>query len=151
MRGRRRNRVVFLMKGMLMESEVQRLPVSKGTLWTGRVLSALPALMMGVGAIPALINPASMQEGFSKYGYPPEYLRGIILVELLSVILYVIPQTAVLGAILLTGYLGGAVATHVRVGELGISAIPVTVGVVVWLGLFLRDRRLWALVPLRRG
>jgi hypothetical protein len=72
----------------------------------------------------------------------------ILVVELCCVLLYLIPQTAVLGAILLTGYLGGATATHVRVDEA--YFMPVVVGILVWLGLYLRDPRLRALVPWRR-
>jgi hypothetical protein len=132
-----------------MQSDTQIAPASKKMLWTGRILSALPVLLMLGTGIPALVNPAPMQEGFSKYGYPPHYLRGIIVTEIVCVVLYAIPQTAVLGAILLTGYLGGATATHVRVSEP--FFMPIIVGIVVWLGLFLRDPRVRALIPLRRS
>jgi hypothetical protein len=123
--------------------------VATTILWTGRILSALPVLLMLGTGLPALLNPAGMGEGFAKYGYPPEYLRPIIATEIVCVILYAIPRTSVLGAILLTAYLGGAVATHVRVREIS-GLIAVAVGVVVWLGLLLRERRLWSLLPLRR-
>jgi hypothetical protein len=95
----------------------------------------------------SLLKPTAAMQGFARYGYPERALLPIAIVELTCVILYAIPRTSVLGAILLTGYLGGATATHVRVGEPPIIAI--IVGIVVWLGLYLRDQRLRALVPLR--
>src|SRR5215212_5722165 len=121
----------------------------KAMLWAGRVISAIPVLMMGVlGAVMLIAFPEKAAEGTAKYGYPATVTRPLFLVEIACVVLYVIPQTAVLGAILLTGYLGGAVATHVRVGEP--FWFPILFGVLVWLGLFLRDARVRALVPLRR-
>jgi hypothetical protein len=128
-------------------SDTQSDPVSKKKLWTGRILSALPVIMMLAGAAYYFAKPVDVQADFAKYGYPAGALRGIIITELACVALYVIPQTAVLGAILLTGYLGGATATHVHAGEPFIA--PVIVGVVVWLGLFLRDARVRALIPIR--
>jgi hypothetical protein len=122
--------------------------VSKGALWTGRVLSALPVLMMLAGVVYSFARPDKVKADFAKYGYPEHYLQRLAIVELACVVLYVIPQTAVLGAILLTGYLGGATATHVRAAEP--FFIPIVVGIVVWLGLYLREPRLRALVPLRR-
>ena len=87
-------------------------------------------------------------EGFKKLGYPDGALVPIGITEVACTTLYVIPQTSVLGAILLTGYLGGATATHVIGGE---SVIPtVVIGMLVWLGLFLRDARIRALIPLKR-
>jgi ABC-type sugar transport system permease subunit len=118
-------------------------------LWTGRVLSALPVLLFAYGIYYGFTHMAEMkQQMVAKYGYPEQTGMPIIVVEIICVVLYVIPQTAVLGAILLTGYLGGATATHVRVSEPWF--MPVIVGVVLWLGLFLRDARLRALVPIRR-
>jgi hypothetical protein len=121
---------------------------SKAMLWTGRVLSALPVLMMLMGSVYGFTKPAEAQEGMSKYGYPKIAFYPIMIAELLAIVLYVIPWTSVLGAILLTGYLGGAVATHVRAGEPTWIA-PVIVGVVIWLGLFFRDPRVRALAPIR--
>jgi hypothetical protein len=124
-------------------------PVSKGARVTGWIISAIPILMMGVmGAAILLFNRAMAEEGMTKYGYPARAAIPILIVEIASVILYAIPRTAVLGAVLLTGYLGGAVATHVHAGEAWV--FPVIVGVLVWLGLYLRDRRVRDLVPLRR-
>ena len=124
-------------------------PTSKAMVWTGRVISAIPVLFMaGIGLVIFFTRPEMMNETTTKYGYPAGVVRPLFFVELACVLLYVIPQTAVLGAILLTGYLGGAVATHVRAGEP--FWFPIIFGVLVWLGLFLRDARVRALVPLRR-
>jgi hypothetical protein len=122
---------------------------SKAALWTGRVISAIPVLFMGFLASYFLIfKMAMVTEGMSQYGYPANAARPIMLTQILCTLLYLIPQTAVLGAILLTGYLGGATATHVHAGEP--FWFPVAFGVLVWLGLFLRDPRLRKLVPWRR-
>ena len=121
---------------------------SKAMVWTGRVFSALPVLLMVFGASMAVFKPAMVEEGMKKHGYPEGIGTKLIVVEMACVVLYVVPQTAVLGAVLLTGYLGGATATHVRVGEP--FFMPVIVGIVVWLGLFFRDARLRDLLPLRR-
>lgn len=122
---------------------------SKGMLWTGRVLTALIVLMMAGGSTGMLLfAPGEIAKGMQKYGYPDYAGTAINLVMIACAVIYAIPRTAVLGAILLTGYLGGATATHVRVGEP--FFIPVLVGVVVWLGIYFRDARVRALVPLRK-
>ena len=122
----------------------------KGMLWTGRVISAIPVLMMaGMGTFMLVAKPQEAVDGMVKYGYPASAGRPILIAMIASAIVYAVPQTAVLGAILLTGYLGGAVATHVRAGEPWF--FPVIFGVLVWLGLFLRDARVRALVPFRRS
>src|SRR4051812_43570598 len=118
--------------------------VSKAAWWAGWVISAIPILMMGVlGAAILLFKRQMAMEGTTKYGYPSNAVVPIMIVEIICVLLYAIPQTAVLGAILLTGYLGGAVATHVRAGEPWF--FPVIMGVLVWLGLVLREPRLRSL------
>jgi hypothetical protein len=116
--------------------------------WVGRVLSALPVLLMTGTALYGLLKPEAVAPQAAHFGYPDGALARIVIVEIACALLYAIPQTSVLGAILLTGYLGGATATHVRVGEP--FFIPIVVGIVVWLGLYLRDARLRALVPLRK-
>ena len=127
-------------------------PLSKGRLWTGRIMSALPALFLFVDAVGKLVKPAPVVEGTLQLGYPESVILGLGIVLLACTVLYVIPRTAILGAILLTGYLGGAVATHVRVGSPLFTHIlfPVYVAVLIWGGLYLRDERLRALIPLRR-
>ena len=98
-----------------------------------------------------LIKPAPVVEATVKLGYAESVIVPLGVVLLISTVLYLIPLTSVLGAIFLTGYLGGAVATHVRAAEGLFSIIfPITFGALLWLGLYLRDSRLRALVPLRR-
>ncbi len=117
--------------------------------WTGRVMSALPMLMMTVSGAMKLVGGSEILEAFTgKFGYPAGTLLPIGIVEILCVIVYAIPRTAVLGAILMTGYLGGAVATHVRISDVFIP--PLALGIFVWGGLYLRDTRFRSLLPLVR-
>ena len=119
---------------------------SKGTLWAGRIISGLPALFLLLDGAMKLFKPAFVVEATVKLGYPENVIIPIGVVLIVCTILYLIPKTSVLGAILLTGYLGGAVATHVRTGESLFSIVfPVIFGVLLWLGLYLRDARLRAL------
>ena len=116
--------------------------------WTALAITALPALMLTMSATMKLTQSAQMVEMLGgKLGYPAHLLPAIGVLEVLCLALYLIPRTATLGAILLTGYLGGAVATHVRVGDSFVA--PILIGVLVWLGLYLRDSRLRPLLPLR--
>jgi len=125
-------------------------PVSKNMLWAGRVISALPALFLLVDGVMKLIKPAPVVEATVGLGYPESVIVPLGIVLTVCTILYVIPRTSVLGAILLTGYLGGAVATHVRQQNGAFPIIfPVIIGVMVWGGLYLRDTRLSALIPMR--
>jgi hypothetical protein len=124
--------------------------VSKKRSWAALIISVLPALFLLVDGAMKLMKPAAVVEATVRLGYPENVILPIGIVLLLSTILYLIPQTSVLGAILLTGYLGGAVATHVRAGE-GLFSIvfPIIFGVLIWLGLYLRYDRLRTLIPLR--
>ncbi len=131
-----------------MQPETQTAPVSKNVLWTGQDVSALPVLVLLFSAGMKFAKPAAVVEGFTKLGYHASLAFGLGIVELVCTILYVIPRTSVLGAILLAGYLGGATATHLRVGDP--FFMPIVLGVLVWAGLFLRDVRLRTLIPLRR-
>jgi hypothetical protein len=131
-----------------MQSDTQTAPVSKKMLWIGWLVSAPPVLMLLMSGVMKLVQPDSVVKGSADLGWDESLLLGLGITELLCTIIYVIPQTAVLGAILLTGYLGGAVATHVRIGEQFIT--PAILGVLVWGGLYLRDNRLRELLPLRR-
>jgi hypothetical protein len=135
-----------------MQSETQTTPISKKALWAGRIISALPILFLLMDGIMKLFKPALVVQATVQLGYPETVIVPLGIVLFACTVLYVIPRTAVLGAILLTGYLGGAVATHVRVGE-GIFPVtfPIIMGVLVWGGLWLRDNRVRALIPLRRG
>ena len=134
-----------------MTTNVESLPVrsSRGMFWTGWALSGLPVLFIVVMGSFAAMHPEQVQKDFAKYGYPDGFMNKMLFIEAACLVLYIIPQTAVLGAILFTGYLGGAVATHARVGEANWIA-PVIVGVVMWLGLWFRDARIRSLTPLRR-
>lgn len=117
--------------------------------WTGRVIAGLLAAYLLFGAVVSVIRAPFAVEGIVGFGYPEDAVAGIGLALLVSTVLYAVPRTAVLGAILLTGYLGGATATHVRLEDGGFM-LPVTFAVGIWLALYLRDPRLRDLVPLRR-
>ncbi|MDE2140790.1 MAG: DoxX family protein [Elusimicrobia bacterium] len=123
-------------------------PPSK-LVWTGRVLTTLCVPLFLMGAVMMITKNPQALEGMAKYGWPASAISTIAALELGSLILYLIPQTAVLGAVLLTGYLGGAVATHLRAGEA--PTMAVVVGVIVWAGLWLREPRLRALMPFRKS
>jgi len=131
-----------------MESNTQT-SVSNGRLWGGRIMSWLPALFLLIDGVMKLFKPAVVVEATVKLGYPENTILPIGIVLTVCTILYLIPRTAVLGAILLTGYLGGAVATHVRVGEgLFPVSFPIIFGVLLWGGLYLRNNRLRTLIPI---
>jgi DoxX-like family len=125
---------------------------SNKALWAGRVLSGLLALFLVFDAVMKLLKPPAVVEATVKIGYPESTIIGLGIVLLACAVLYAIPRTAVLGAILLTGYLGGAVAAHVRMGDPPFNVLfPVILGALLWGGLYLRDERLRSLVPWRRG
>jgi DoxX-like family len=133
-----------------MQSDRQDSSISKGMLWAGWIISALPSLFLLMDGVMKLLKPAIVVETTVQLGYSESVILGLGIVLLASTVLYLIPRTAVLGAILLTGYLGGAVATHVRVGAGPFEVLfPVIFGALLWGGLFLRDERLRELVPLR--
>src|SRR5690242_19161123 len=113
---------------------------SKAALWSGYVISAIPIIFMTVGGLVFLFFASEkVSEGMTKYGYPASAAKPLLIAEILCGLIYAIPQTATLGAVLLTAYLGGAVATHVHAGES--FFFPIVFGVLVWLGLWLRDTR----------
>lgn len=115
----------------------------KKRIWAGRIISALAVLFLLFDSIIHLSMIAPVVQSFNQLGYPVSLAVPIGIIELLCLLLYVIPPTSVVGAILLTGYLGGAVATQLRIGAplLSTALFPIYVGVLVWGGLFLRDRR----------
>lgn len=123
-------------------------PQSKAALWTGRVISALIVIPMLLGIVFSLKGGPQIAEGFAHLGIPMSMLTTLIVLESLSVILYAIPATSMIGAILLTGYMGGAICTHLRIGEK--PYIQALIAILAWLGLYLRDNRLHALMPIRR-
>jgi hypothetical protein len=124
--------------------------VSNKTLWAGRGISALAVLFLLFSGVIKVLNLAPAVEATVQLGYPESLVLVIGLLELACLAVYVIPRTSMLGAILLTGYLGGAVATHVLAGsDLFSLVFPILIGALIWGGLFLRDDRLHALIPLR--
>jgi uncharacterized membrane protein YphA (DoxX/SURF4 family) len=125
------------------------LPCFEETVLGGRIVSALPILMLLFSGAMKLMKPPAVLQGFAHYGYPESLIVVIGILELTCTIIYLIPRTSVLGAILMTAYLGGATATNVRVGDPSFF-ITVTLGVLVWCGLYLRDEWVRALIPLRK-
>jgi hypothetical protein len=127
---------------------------SKSRLLTGRILSTLTILFLIMDIVFKFIRPIPPQvmQSITQLGFQPSLLTAIGLLLTICTVLYVIPATSVLGAVLLTGYLGGAVSVQVRVGNplFGYVLFPVYVGVLMWAGLFLRESRLLALLPLRK-
>jgi hypothetical protein len=124
---------------------------TKARVWTGRALSAISVLFLTFDAAAKLLMLPPVVEGSRQLGYPPNVIVGLGAVLLAAVALYALPATSVLGALLLTGYLGGAVATHVRVGNPLFTHVlfPTYVAALIWGGLFLRDERVRALVRRR--
>jgi hypothetical protein len=118
---------------------------SEVMIWIGWLLSALPSLMLLFSGSMKVVNPQMVEH----LGYPEHLVLALGIVEIGCTVVYLIPRTAVLGAILLTGYLGGAIATHVRVLELQFL-VPLVLGVLIWGGLFLRDPHVRALIPIRK-
>ena len=132
-----------------MHSVTQVPPVSRTTLWMGRVFTALPAALVLFGAVMKLLKSPAVVDGMMKYGIPEHLVIAIGVIELLCTIIYLIPSTAALGAILMTGLLGGATFANIRVNDPS-YIITVALGVLAWAGLFFRDQRLRELIPLRR-
>jgi hypothetical protein len=132
--------------------EPQPPSVSKAARWTGRVLGTLAALFLLFDGAMKLARPDFVVEGTLKYGYSEAVIVPLGVVLIASTLLYLVPRTAALGAILLTGYLGGAVDAHVRAGEGAFPVLfPVALGAILWGALYLRDVRVRAVVPVRRA
>jgi hypothetical protein len=134
-----------------MPSDTHAVNVTKGMILAGRVTSALPALFLLMDGIMKLVRPDVVVKTAIQLGYPESVILGLGIVLLACTVLYLIPRTSVLGAILLTGYLGGAVASHVRVEDGAFPVLfPVILGALLWGGLVLRDGQLRALLPMCR-
>ena len=133
-----------------MVSNIEVGAVPRKNVWAGRILTWLPALFLLLDGVAKLFKPVPVVEGTVKLGYSESVIIPIGIVLIVCTVLYLIPKTAVLGAILLTGYLGGAVATHVRAADGAFGVIfAIAFGALVWLGIYLRDERLRELVPFR--
>jgi len=134
-----------------MATATQPVSVSKWTFWTGHIASGLVGLFMLFDGVMKLIKQSFAVDATVKLGYPESVIVGLGIVLTAITVLYLIPRTAVLGAILLTGYLGGAVASHLRAGdEVFTIVFALVFGALVWGGLWLRDERVRNLVPLRQ-
>jgi hypothetical protein len=120
---------------------------SRRVLWVGRVISVLVSLVFVLSAFLKLKGGAEVTQGIAHLGLPESLLRPLAILEISCVVIYLIPAASVLGAILLTGYIGGAICTHLRVGDPFV--VQIVLGVLVWLGLYLREHRLGGLIPLR--
>ena len=124
---------------------------SKAMVWMGNVLSGLAILFLLFDTVIKVVQAAPAVESTVQLGYPAEYVVLLGLIELVCLALYAFPRTAVLGAILLTGWFGGAMATHVRADSPVFSVIfPILLGLIIWGGLFLRDARLRDVLPFRK-
>lgn len=117
--------------------------------WTGVVLSALVTLFLLFDSTIKLIKIDPVVQSFTALGYSPDISRGIGALELILVVLYVVPRTSVLGAVLLTGLFGGAMASHLRVADPLFTHVlfSIYLAIPLWGGLYLRDRRLAAIAP----
>ena len=133
-----------------MQLETRTVSGSKKMVWTGRIISALPVLFLLMDGVMKLFKPRFVVTKTVELGYPESVIVGLGVVLTVCTVIYIIPHTSVLGAVLLTGYLGGAVATHLRLlqGLFPVS-FPIIVGALIWLGLVLREPRLRAILPLR--
>jgi len=121
-------------------------------LWTGRFLSLIVvAQLLSSAWFRATQHNYAVAEIVTAYGYAESAIALVVIAECTLVVLYLIPQTSVFSAIMLTGYLGGAVATHLRIADTARAMIPIVVGIVAWCGLYLRDRRIRQLIPFRRS
>lgn len=124
--------------------------VSKGRIWTGRIISGLMVAFMLFDAVGKFAKPAPVVDAFARTGWPIQLASTIGIILVVCTVLYVIPQTSLLGAVLLTGYLGGAVATNLRLQNplFTNTLFPVYFGVLVWIGLWLREPRTGPVFPL---
>lgn len=124
--------------------------VSRRAVWTSRVLTTLAALFLLFDAVGKLLRPVQVVEGTVQLGWPASVILPLGILQAVFLILYLVPRTSILGAILWTGYLGGAVATHVRIGNPLFTHIlfPTYIAALLWGALWLRDRRLRALLPI---
>lgn len=125
---------------------------SSATVWTARILRGLAVLFLTFDVVIKLVQAAPAVQGTTELGYAANLVLPIGLIELVCLVLYVLPPTSVLGAVLFTGYLGGAIATHVRLGNPLFSHVlfPIYVALLLWGGLYLQEPRLRALLPIRR-
>src|SRR6476660_6175888 len=139
-------------EGRMKAADIQTHEVTRGErwlVWTGRVVSVLPVLIVLMSSRWKLTSAPFYVREWGRIGWKTEDLSFIASLQLGAILLYVIPRTSVLGAVILTGYLGGAIASYVRIGELYPPLVPLTTAMLAWLGIYLRDERLRAMLPIR--
>jgi len=124
--------------------------VKRWTLWSGRILSGFGVFILASSITAKLTHQALYVASWKSLGYTESMLTGVGLVQLASVVLYLIPATSVLGTVVLTGYLGGAIAAWVRLGEPSPMMVPLTTCLLLWGGIYLREERLQTLLPFRK-
>jgi hypothetical protein len=131
-----------------LSSNTDVVTISRKSIWTGRIISAIPVLFLIFDAFIKFTNIAPVIDAFQRLGIPVSLAKVIGTLELICLVLYLIPRTSIFGAILFTGFLGGAVAIHVRVGDPLFSHVlfPIYVGLLLWIGLYLRNERLRELI-----
>jgi hypothetical protein len=134
-----------------MHSAVPSGSLSKKSLWAGRIVTGLVAAFLVFDAVIHIMKPAPVVEAFAKLNFPIRFAVPLGIIELACILLYVIPRTSILGAILLTGYLGGAIAVQLPTGNpfFGEVLFPIYIALFLWGGIYLRDERLRTMVPLR--
>jgi hypothetical protein len=134
------------------QTETSSASLSKASIWAGRIISGFITAFMIFDGVIHILRPAPVVEGFAKLNFPLRFAVPLAIIELLALLLYVIPRTSILGAILLTGYYGGAVAIQMPTGNslFGEILFPVYFGILLWGGIYLRDERLRTLIPFRR-
>ncbi len=120
---------------------------SRKVVWAGRVISVLASLVFVMSAVMKLVGGPEVMKGIAHLGLPESLVKPLAILEISCVVVYLVPATSVLGAILLAGYVGGAICTHLRVGDP--FFVQIALGILVWLGLYLREDRLKGLIPLR--
>jgi len=135
--------------GRVANAIMRKHPESTPARWLGRAVGTLAVVFLIIDSIGKLLEVRPVVEGTARLGYRPESVFGLGITLALCVLLYVVPRTSLLGAVLLTGYLGGAIATHVRVGSPLFTHVlfPVYLSAFLWASLLLRDPRLWAFTP----
>jgi hypothetical protein len=138
----------FMSAAAVQEYDAAR--VKQWTLWSGRILSAFGVLILLSSIAAKLTHQASYVRIWERIGFSESILTGVGLAQLTGVVLYLIPSTSVLGMVWLTGYLGGAIAAWVRLGEPNPMMVPLSTCLLLWAGLYLREDRLQALLPLRK-
>lgn len=134
-----------------MQTATETLAVSKKSVWIGRILSGLAAAFLLFDGVMKLFDPLVVREAFVRLAYPETKIIGIGVLLIVCTIIYLIPRASIFGAILLSGYLGGAISTHVRVNDPLFSHVlfPAYIALLLWVGLYLREPRLRALIPLK--